>query len=152
MAVEDNNIEIVNILLDYFNDNQLVKYTTGSAEYLLLKNKLRDILEIAIEDVDLSQEMKEVLSSYIDFEGSKNNDSFSDIDQTIFTENFNKDVVSNNLLNAEILKKFETEIKEDNQIKIIENLLGFNEEIHQVEEPITNTNIVVISGNLNEVH
>ncbi len=152
MVVEDNNIEIVKILLDYFNDNQLVKYTTDSAEYLLLKNKLRDILEIAIEDVDLSQEMKEVLSPYIDFEGSENNDSFSDIDQTTFMENFNKDVVSNNLLNAEVLKKFETEIKEDNQIKIIENLLGFNEEIHQIEEPITNTNIVVVSGNLNEVH
>lgn len=76
MAVEDNNIEIVKILLDYFNDNQLVKYTTGSAEYLLLKNKLRDILEIAIEDVDLSREMKEALSPYIDFEGSENNDSF----------------------------------------------------------------------------
>ena len=70
LAVEDNNIKIVEPLLGYFNNNQLAKYTMGSIEYLLLKNKMRDILEIAIEDVSLSEEMKEILSPYINSEGS----------------------------------------------------------------------------------
>ena len=71
LAVEDNNVKLVEPLLDYFNTNQLAKYTSGSTEYLLLKNKMRDILELAIEDVSLSEEMKEILSPYIDFEGSE---------------------------------------------------------------------------------
>jgi hypothetical protein len=155
MAVEDNNIEIVKILLDYFNYNQLVKYTTGSVEYLLSKNKLKDILEIAIEDVNLSQEMKEVLSPYIDFEGSEHNtlnDSFSDIDQTTFIQNVDKDTASNNFLNKEVLKKFEAE--QNSQTKIIENLLGFGtEEIHpQIEEHNTTTNVVLSGNNTHEVY
>lgn len=155
MSVEDNNIEIVKILLDYFSYNQLVKYTTGSTEYLLLKNKLKDILEIAIEDVNLSQEMKEVLSPYIDFEGSEHNtlnDSFLDIDQTTFIQNVDKDAASNNFLNEEVLKKFEAE--QNSQTKIIENLLGFGtEETHpQIEEHNTTTNVALSGNNTHEVY
>jgi len=68
LAVEDNNIKIVEPLLDYFNNNQLVRYENRSLEYILLKNKMRDVLEIAIEDVSLSEEMKKQLSLYINFE------------------------------------------------------------------------------------
>lgn len=71
MSIESGYTEIVQTLLDYFNKSQLAKYQNGSTEYLLLKTKIRDILEIAIEDVNLSEEMKKVLSSYIDFEGSE---------------------------------------------------------------------------------
>jgi hypothetical protein len=71
LAIENNSVEIIKTLLDYFNENHLSKYTSGSTEYLLLKNKMRDILEVAIEDVSLSEEMKEMLSPYIDFEGSE---------------------------------------------------------------------------------
>ena len=73
LAIEDNSVEIVKTLLDYFNNNQLAKYKSGSIEYLLLKNKMRDILEIAIEDVSLSEEMEEVLNPYIPKE--ENSDS-----------------------------------------------------------------------------
>jgi hypothetical protein len=76
LAIESNSVEIIKTLLDYFNNNQLAKHTSGTTEYLLLKNKLRSALETAIEDVELSQEMKKVLSPYIDFESSENNDSF----------------------------------------------------------------------------
>ena len=65
LAIEGNSVEIVKTLLDYFNNNQLAKYKSGSIEYLLLKNKMRDILEIAIEDVSLSEEMDEVLNPYL---------------------------------------------------------------------------------------
>jgi hypothetical protein len=76
MSIENDCIDIVVSLVSYFDNYQLAKHTSGTTEYLLLKNKLRSALETAIEDVDLSQKMKEVLSPYIDFEGSENNDSF----------------------------------------------------------------------------
>ncbi|MCP5378738.1 MAG: hypothetical protein H6910_06450, partial [Rickettsiaceae bacterium] len=149
MAIETDCIDIVVSLVNYFNNYQLAKYTSGTAEYLLLKSKLRSALETAIEDIDISQGMKEVLSPYIDFEDSEHNtlnDSFSDIDQTTFIQNVDKDAASNNFLNEEVLKKFEAE--QNSQTKIIENLLGFGtEEIHpQIEEHNITTN-VALSGN-----
>jgi len=80
MSIESGNTKIVQTLLDYFNKNQLAKYTSSSTEYLLLKTKMRDMLEVAIEDVSLSEEMKQVLSPYIDFEGSEHGtiDNFFD--------------------------------------------------------------------------
>ncbi len=68
-AVESNSADIVKSLLDYFEKNQLSAYKEGCHEYHILKNKMHDILEMAIEDVELSLEMKQVLSSYLDFEG-----------------------------------------------------------------------------------
>ena len=156
MAIETDCIDIVVSLVNYFNNYQLAKYTSGTAEYLLLKSKLRSALETAIEDIDISQGMKEVLSPYIDFEDSEHNtlnDSFSDIDQTTFIQNVDKDAASNNFLNEEVLKKFEAE--QNSQTKIIENLLGFGtEETHpQIEEHNITTNNVVLSGNnIQEVH
>jgi len=81
MAIENDCIDIVVSLVSYFKNYQLAKYTPDSTEYLLLKNKLRSALETAIEDVELSQEMKKILSLYIDFDGSEHNDSFTDDDQ-----------------------------------------------------------------------
>ena len=155
MAIETDCIDIVVSLVNYFNNYQLAKYTSGTAEYLLLKSKLRSALETAIEDIDISQGMKEVLSPYIDFEDSEHNtlnDSFSDIDQTTFIQNVDKDAASNNFLNEEVLKKFEAE--QNSQTKIIENLLGFGtEEIHpQIEEHNTTTNVVLSGNNIQEVH
>lgn len=155
MAIETDCIDIVVSLVNYFNNYQLAKYTSGTAEYLLLKSKLRSALETAIEDIDISQGMKEVLSPYIDFEDSEHNtlnDSFSDIDQTTFIQNVDKDAASNNFLNEEVLKKFEAE--QNSQTKIIENLLGFGtEETHpQIEEHNTTTNVVLSGNNIQEVH
>jgi len=155
MAIETDCIDIVVSLVNYFNNYQLAKYTSGTAEYLLLKSKLRSALETAIEDIDISQGMKEVLSPYIDFEDSEHNtlnDSFSDIDQTTFIQNVDKDAASNNFLNEEVLKKFEAE--QNSQTKIIENLLGFGtEEIHpQIEEHNITTNVALSGNNTHEVY
>ena len=155
MAIETDCIDIVVSLVNYFNNYQLAKYTSGTAEYLLLKSKLRSALETAIEDIDISQGMKEVLSPYIDFEDSEHNtlnDSFSDIDQTTFIQNVDKDAASNNFLNEEVLKKFEAE--QNSQTKIIENLLGFGtEETHpQIEEHNTTTNVALSGNNTHEVY
>ena len=144
LAIVKDRPEILEILLQHTNNENIDS------------SKLVSILESIIEEVDLSPEMKEILSPYIDFEGSKHdtlNDSFSDIDQTTFIENFNKDAVSKNLLNEEILRKFDIETKPNNQIKTMENLLGFgdNGTHYQVEEHDTIN--IVLSGNLaHEVH
>lgn len=155
-SIENNNIKIVEALLEYFEKNQLSKYDSRSIEYYNLKTQLIEIIDIAIDEVNLSSEMKEILSPYIDFEGSEHdtlNDSFSDIDQTTFIKNFNKDAVSKNLLNEEILRKFDIETKPNNQIKTMENLLDFGDSgtHYQVEEHDTAN--IVLSGNLaHEVH
>jgi len=151
-AISKENIEICKALLDYFETKQFPRKNT---EYEEAKNKLIEILENATDSVDLSLEMKQVLSPYIDFESSEHNtlnDSFSDIDQTIFIQNVDKNVASNNFLNEEVLKKFEVE--QNSQTKIIENLLGFGtEEIHpQIEEHNTTTNVVLSGNNIQEVH
>ena len=142
-SVEDGSVDIVSALLKYFADNQLGNYKEGSVEYLMCKNKLRDILEIAAEDVELSQEMKEILSSYIDFEGSENNDSFledEDVDnnftlkdQTKFStlkkshsandlHNSTFDNSKGNLLTEDNLKKLSNN-SSDEKFKFIEEFL-----------------------------
>lgn len=148
LAVENNCVEITKKLLSYVNDNQLAKYNSGSTEYLLLKNKLRDILETAIEDIEVSQEMKEVLSLYINFEGSENNDDL--LENEVYTDNnlilkdqvnfttFKKSYSMNdlhnstfdnskeNLLTEENLKKLSNN-SSDEKLKFTEGFLG-----HQV--------------------
>ncbi len=85
-AVEGNRVEILKLLIEYYQNNQLDKQIKSSSEYNVLKSKLINILQTAIEDVILSPEMKEVLSSYIDFEGSEHNtlnDSFSNLEHLL---------------------------------------------------------------------
>ena len=147
-AISKGNVEICKALITYFEDKQ---FPIKNTKYEEAKTKLIEILENATDSVDLPTEMKEILSPYIDFEGSEHdtlNDSFSDIDQTTFIENFNKDAVSKNLLNEEILRKFDIEIKPNNQIKTMENLLDFGDSgTHYQAEEHDATNIV-LSGNL----
>jgi tetratricopeptide (TPR) repeat protein len=71
MSIQNNDFVTVKILLNYFEQNQLTKYELNSTDYILLKNKLRKILEIAVEDVVLSTKMEEVLSLYINSESSE---------------------------------------------------------------------------------
>jgi hypothetical protein len=103
MAIENDCIDIVRSLVSYFNEYQLAKYTSGSTEYLLLKNKLRSTLETAIEDVELSQEMKEALSPYIDFEGSENNDN------SLEDEHLENHLISKDQIKVSALKKSHSE-------------------------------------------
>jgi hypothetical protein len=76
-AIEDNNHDIVQSLLSYFDKNQLSAYQEGSYEYSELRDKLQSILEAAIEEVDLSEEMKQALVSYIKFEDSIHSDFYN---------------------------------------------------------------------------
>lgn len=70
MAIENNCTDISEALLEYFKKNQLGKYDSKSEEYDNLKSRLVEVIEIAIDEVNLSSEMKKVLSPYINFEGS----------------------------------------------------------------------------------
>ena len=99
MSIRNNSQEIVKILLFYFKENQLSKYDSNSEEYDDLKNKLKEILITATEDVDISPEMKKVLSPYIDFEDSVDSrltdfDEF-DFDTLIPFENDQNHEISN---------------------------------------------------------
>lgn len=81
-AVEDNNYAIVKLLLDHFQANQLEKCKDQYHEQMYLKKKMRDILQIAIEEVSISQEMQEVLKPYISFaEDSDHDQDLSGFDQ-----------------------------------------------------------------------
>jgi succinate dehydrogenase flavin-adding protein (antitoxin of CptAB toxin-antitoxin module) len=85
VSIELGNIEITKALLDYFEEHQLSKYQEDIAEYHLLKCKMRDILEVAIEDVELTKEMEELLSKYIDFsdENEERENEIKELDNLI---------------------------------------------------------------------
>lgn len=70
MSIDNGSNSIVQVLLDYFKVNQLNKHQIGSKEYNNLHNQLTEILENLIEEIELSPEIKKVLSPYVDFEGS----------------------------------------------------------------------------------
>jgi hypothetical protein len=93
ISIKNNSNEILEVLLDYFKKNQLNKYEVDSEEYQNLKSSFKNILDDAIEEVDLSKKMKEVLAPYIDFENSideRLNDSFlEDITIPFENETFN---------------------------------------------------------------
>jgi hypothetical protein len=75
-AISKGNVEICKALITYFEDKQ---FPTKSTEYQEAKDKLIEILENATDSVELSIEMKNILSSYINFEFSEDdrlNDSF----------------------------------------------------------------------------
>lgn len=99
-AIDEKNVQMVQILIDYFENNQLARCQDQSAEYFILKNKLRGTLETAIEDVEFSQEMKKILSPYIDFEGSEHNDSFIDDEQ------MHSDLVTDQIKFASVRKSY----------------------------------------------
>lgn len=113
-AILENNYEIFEALLKYFKENQLNKYEINSEEYNNLNNQLIEILENAIDGVDISPEMQQVLSPYINFDNSfeyRQNDSFlKDIDLPIERENgevFNQKVYDNTFLTESVLKSLE---------------------------------------------
>lgn len=75
-TISKNNFEICEKLLDYFENKQ---FSSKNIEYEEAKNKLIEILENATDSIELSIEMKNILSPYINFECSEDNrlnDSF----------------------------------------------------------------------------
>jgi len=141
LAIESNSVEIIKTLLDYFNNNQLAKYTSGATEYLLLKNKIRDILEVAIEDITLSDKMKELLSPYIDFEGSDHSYNMLEdnkIDDNFFLKNqakytpIKKSHSTGDLNNSTFDNSKENLLTEENLKKLSDNASG--KKLHFIEE------------------
>jgi hypothetical protein len=83
LAISGNNLEILKSLLTYFEEKQ---FSTKNTEYHQVREKLVEILENATDSIELSPEIKEVLSPYIDFENSDHNtlnDSFSDLENLL---------------------------------------------------------------------
>lgn len=66
ISVEENYLSITEFLLNYYYKNQLSQEKIGSKDYNLLKYRLKNALEVAAEGVELSPEMQELLSPYID--------------------------------------------------------------------------------------
>lgn len=76
MSIDNGSSDILKIFLKYFENTQ---YPIKDQVYKGAKEKLTGILESAIDGIELSKEMKEVLAPYIDFEDSideRLNDSF----------------------------------------------------------------------------
>lgn len=109
VSIESDSYGIVKYLLKYFEKEQLSTYKEGSDGYHILKNKMRDILRTAVEDIELSTEMKQVLFPYLNFE-----DSDSDIANLsdVSVESLDikeKSTPSENLLTEENLRIFNQE-------------------------------------------
>ena len=67
IAISKNNVEICKMLLDFFENKQ---FPIKNNEYAEAKEKLKEILENATDSIELSPEMKQVLSPYLNFEDS----------------------------------------------------------------------------------
>jgi len=83
LVIPKGNVEICKSLLNYFETKQ---FPTKNTEYHEAREKLVEILENATDSVELSPEIKEILSPYIDFENSEHdtlNDSFSNLEDLL---------------------------------------------------------------------
>lgn len=85
LAIENNHLEMTKIMLDYFHDIQLFEYASYYQNYYILKKQkqMHDILKNVTDDIEISNEMKELLKDYINFD-----DISTDIstDHDIFSE------------------------------------------------------------------
>lgn len=66
-AISKKNTEICRALLEYFENKQ---FTVKNNLYENAKEKLIEILENAIEGIDISSEMQDALRPYINFDNS----------------------------------------------------------------------------------
>ena len=106
-AISKGNVEICKSLLEYFENKQ---FPLKNKDYEEVKEKLTEILENAIDEVELSPEMQEVLRPYVNFDNSfedRLNDSFlNEIDLPVEREDGN-----NTILTEEVLNDFQEQIK-----------------------------------------
>jgi len=79
-AIQNNNIEMLNMLLEYYKKIQL-QGDYERLEYKVAKYKLQEILKDAIAMFDISKEVQEVLDKYIPKEeGSDSEQELDDIE------------------------------------------------------------------------
>lgn len=147
MAVESNHADIVAVLLEYFINNQLSKYDAESSKFCNLKKQLIEVFEVAIDEVDLIPEMKEILSPYIDFESSEGSRSILDDDQinddyiikdqinfTTLKKSYSANDLHTSTLTEENLKSLSNNPAEE-KFKFIEEFLG--EEEHHIYDQLS---------------
>ncbi len=65
LAVKHKNLEMLNILLDYYTKTKLQADDHDSMEYKVASFKLRNILQEAIDKFEVSGEMQKALDPYI---------------------------------------------------------------------------------------
>ena len=112
LPIERDQPEIVLLLLDYFFQKQLSKYTNDSFDYIILLKTLRDHITDWTTEYGRSEEMQKVLSLYIDdindnsFEDRLNDSLLNEIDLPVEREDGN-----NTILTEEVLKDFQEQIK-----------------------------------------
>ncbi len=81
LAIEgDGSVAITKLLINYFETTQLPKLAKGSPEYNILKYRFKTSLETAIEGEAISDEMKSLLSRYIDFDHDNEQNSAKDLE------------------------------------------------------------------------
>jgi hypothetical protein len=64
LAISNNSVVMLKLLIDYFEHYILGKYEIGSVDYLISKNHLVEILEEQIDFEDLGNEMHKILEPY----------------------------------------------------------------------------------------
>lgn len=60
-AIESNDVTMLNMFIEHYEDNKLSKIEEDSKEYKILSQNLRDSIKHGIESTDISIHMKEYL-------------------------------------------------------------------------------------------
>jgi hypothetical protein len=139
LAINSGNSKVLKLLLDYFHENQLGEYKEGSTEYMTLKKHLHAVLETAIEDEEISEEMRELLSEYINFNDTSSesareellkmdNDEFATEDSSYNTDNtgsYDDDNSWHPLLTESNLKNLQNYENHQSEVLGVDSNLGF---------------------------
>ena len=115
-AISKNNFEICKSLLDFFENKQ---FPIKDVQYQEEKNKLIEILENATDSVELSIEMKNILSPYINFESSEDdrlNDSFFNDYHLQDQPYYEEEVKTPHIIKSKSMGYLNTDIDSSNEI------------------------------------
>lgn len=76
IVIKHNNAKILELLLNYYEDNVLKKQP-DSLEYYKAKKKLQDILEDAIKSFDISEEIQSILDKHLEVDTDSDESEFA---------------------------------------------------------------------------
>lgn len=96
-----NNVAITRLLINYFETVQLPKLAKDSPEYNILRYRFKTALETAVEGETLSEEMKSLLSKYIDFDPDDEQDASKDPDEVLAQDEEHHDGLSDEHITRE---------------------------------------------------
>lgn len=137
-AISKGNVEICRALLKYFDEVQFPN-KENNYDYQLSKNKLRDIIQEAIDMYNPSEEVLEILPKYEIFEGSERSSipDYNEIRETFDLNEFKftpikKSHSTGDLNNSTFDNSKENLLTEDNLKKLSDNSSG--KKLHFIEE------------------